>query len=60
MGHHTAAFATVSTSLVEAQTWQINQSGKVELFAHTVTGDRWEHDGQCSTSSTSLIQGQSD
>ncbi|MEO1669776.1 MAG: filamentous hemagglutinin N-terminal domain-containing protein [Cyanobacteria bacterium J06631_2] len=49
-----APIAIVPSSLVEAQAWQVNQSGKVELLAHTASSDRWGHDGQCSTSSASL------
>ena len=37
-----------SAVLVEAQAWQINQSGKVELVAKTAVSDRLGHDYQCS------------
>ena len=38
-------------NLVEAQTWQINHSGKVELIAKTAFSDRPGHEHRCSTSS---------
>ena len=44
------AYAAPS-SLVEAQTWQINQSGKVELIAKTALSDRPGHKHRCSVSS---------
>ena len=40
-----------STSLVEAQTWQINQSGKVELIAKAGLSKRLGHESHCSADS---------
>ena len=47
-----AADHSTTATLVEAQTWQINQSGKVELTAKTSLSDQWGHNYQCSTALT--------
>ncbi|MEL6929597.1 MAG: hypothetical protein AAFO95_13290 [Cyanobacteria bacterium J06600_6] len=40
---------SVPSTLIEAQTWQINQGGKVELLAKAAGGDRKGHEFQCSS-----------
>ena len=46
----TSSIGADAAVLVEAQTWQINQSGKVELIAKTALSDRPGHEYGCSAS----------
>lgn len=49
---HSASVSSYSDSaaLVEAQAWQVNSSGKVELIAKTGSSDRQGHEERCATS----------